>query len=100
MQWENGTIDAYLLPGGNFISSDLQLKRLKALRENTAYREAIEKAQRVAGYTDKLLLISRGGIKSEKAIESLIKQNKKAEKLIRQKGLEDEEAKSNIVCSE
>ena len=76
---KQGTIDAHALPNGTFISTDMQLKRLSIIRNDTTYRENLEKAQRVAGYEDKLMLVARGGGDNKEAIESLMKQGAKAE---------------------
>ena len=95
----NGTINAYALPNGSFQSCDLQMKRLDMIRNNTTYRENLEKAQRAAGYKDKLLIIARGSKKDRAAIESLMNQNKKAERFAKQKGYEDEKAKSRIIIA-
>jgi hypothetical protein len=95
----NGTINAYALPNGSFQSCDLQVKRVALIRNNTTYRENLEKAQRAAGYVDKLMVVARGSKKDRRAIESLMNQNQKAERFAKQKGYEDEKAKSRIIIA-
>jgi hypothetical protein len=97
--FRNGQINALEMPNGCFQSCDLQMKRMDMIRNNTTYRENLEKAGRMAGYTDKLLVISRGSKKDKDAIASLLKQNKRAEALAKQKGLEDEAAQSCIALA-
>jgi aminoglycoside N3'-acetyltransferase len=97
--FRRGQINAFEMPNGSFQSCDLQMKRLDAIRNNTLYRENLEKASRKAGYVDKLLVISRGAAKSKDAITSLLNQNKKAERLAKEKGYADENAKSSIVLA-
>ena len=97
-QFKRGTINAYEIGRGNFISCDLQVKRLEAIRNNTTYRENLEKAQRAAGYIDKLMVIASAKSKDKDKIRDLLNQNKKAERLSREKGFEDE-SKSHIVIA-
>lgn len=79
-KWNKGTVNAKDLGNGNFISTDIQKKRVELLRNNTEYRENIEKAQRVAGYEDKLLLAARGI--QENAIQTILNQSQLAEQAI------------------
>ena len=76
-KWNKGTINAKELGNGNFISTDIQKKRVELLRNNTEYREKIEKAQKMAGYEDKLLLASRGI--QDNAIQTILNQSRLAE---------------------
>lgn len=77
-------INAHALADGSFISPDLTKKRIEILRNNTQYREAIEKAQRIAGYTDPALSISSGKT-SDRNQRALFKQNETAKQLIEEK---------------
>jgi len=88
-------IDAHALPGGSFVSPAITKKRIELVRNNPEYREALEKASRVAGYVDPALSIARGRT-SNKDAESLFKQNAKAEKIIKEKR-NDEGSDSDIV---
>jgi hypothetical protein len=98
-EFRRGTINAFEMPNGSFQSCDLQIKRMECLRNNTTYRENIEKAGRMAGYTDKLLIAARGSKKDKEALEALFKQNKKAETLARQKGYSNESGSSRIILA-
>lgn len=82
--WYNGTLNAKDIGRGNFVSVDIQKKRLELLRSNTAYRERIEQAQRMAGYEDKLLFAARGGIQEDQ-INTLLNQSEKAENYTKDK---------------
>ena len=93
MEWHKGQINAHELPDGTFISTDLQRVRLRALRENATYREAIEKAMKMTGSVDKLLVMSRGSEKTLVPGHFLNKQNQKAEQIT--KGKRNE--KSSLV---
>ena len=94
--WKNGTIDAHRIGPGNFVSVDLQMKRLNEIRNNTTYREKLEKAQRMAGYPDKLLIIARGSNVNHDSEQALINQNKKAETLT--KGKTDENTSDIVIA--
>ena len=89
-------INAHEIAAGSFISPSITKKRIEILRNNTAYREAIEKAQRMAGYVDPALSIARG-CTSEKNQRSLFKQNEKAEQLIKGKRNETTDSGSIIL---
>ena len=95
---KGGVINAFELGKGNFVSCDLQMKRLEAIRNNSTYRENLEKAQRVGGYIDKLMVISSAKSVDKDKIRDLMNQNNKAERLSRQKGFEDE-SKSRIIIA-
>ena len=83
--WHRGRqIDALALPHGTFISPDLTRKRISVARNNTNYREALEKACKMAGYVDPALSLARGRVSNQDA-RSLFKQNEKAERLIKEK---------------
>jgi hypothetical protein len=86
----NEQINIHTLPGGMFLSTDLQKERLKQLRNNTQYREAIEKAQKMTGSTDRLLFYSRGG--RDKILDAMTRNVGKAERFLktRGKGIENE----------
>jgi hypothetical protein len=90
MQRHNGQVNIHTLPGGTFLSTDLQRERLKQLRDNTQYREAIEKAQKMTGSVDKLLYYSRGG--RDKILDAMTRNVGKAERILKQrgKGIENE----------
>lgn len=92
--WYNGTLNAKAIGNGNFVSTDIQIKRLNALQNNSDYRERIEKAQKIAGYEDKLLLASRGC--QPNAIDKLMNQSKKAEQATKEKTNETIK-QSNII---
>lgn len=92
--WYNGTLNAKAIGNGNFVSTDIQMKRLNALQNNSDYRERIEKAQKIAGYEDKLLLASRGD--QPNAIDNLMNQSKKAEQATKEKTNETIK-QSNII---
>jgi hypothetical protein len=77
-------INIHTLPGGAFISTELQKRRLNALRNNTQYLEAIEKAQRMTGNKDTLLFYSRGG--GTKVLEAMTRNIGKAERILKSKG--------------
>lgn len=87
-------IDAHALPHGTFVSPAITKKRIDMVRNHPEYREALEKASRIAGYVDPALSISRGRT-STKDAESLFKQNAQAEKIIKEKRNEDSD--SDIV---
>jgi hypothetical protein len=80
--WNGGTIDVLALPHGTFISPKLTKKRVELARNNSVYREALEKASKMAGYVDPALSLARGRVQKSK---SLFKQNEKAEKLLKEK---------------
>lgn len=99
MQWKNGQIDAHQLPNGCFVSADLAGKRIELLRSNTAYRERIETAMRMSGSVDKSLVIARGGAATAEAESALVRQNAKAEQLIKGKNDENVSAGGIILPS-
>jgi len=92
--WHGGQIDALALPNGCFISPALSKRRIEAVRSNTEYREALEKAGRIAGYVDPALSIARGRVSTENTT-ALFKQNEKAERLIKER--RNEKSDSIIV---
>lgn len=93
--WYNGRLNARALPDGTFISTDIQQKRLDLLRNNTQYRENIETAMKMSGYTDKLLVASRGGVAG---MDKILDQTAKAERVTKEKTDESIE-RSNIIVS-
>lgn len=97
--WKRGTINAHAMPNGTFISTDLQTKRFDLIRNNTEYRERIEKASRMAGFTPVELRISRGASADTSNIDAIVRQNNKAETL--SKGKEDEKLGSGsaLTCT-
>ena len=88
-------IDAHALPNDTFISPKITKKRIEMVRSNTSYREALEKAQRMAGYTDPALSIARGRT-SEKDARSLFEQNEQAEQILKEK--KNESSDSDIIA--
>jgi hypothetical protein len=82
--WRRGQIDALALPSGMFINVNLTARHIETVRNNTSYREYLEKASRIAGYVPPVLSISRGRISHDNEA-SLIKQNSRAEQLIKEK---------------
>jgi hypothetical protein len=91
-------INVHEMPDGTFVSTDLQRRRLAALRNNTRYREDIEKAQRQSGSRDKLLFYSRGG--RDRVLNSLIRLTQKAENILHatKKGNDDANSSRLIVA--
>jgi hypothetical protein len=83
MQRHKGQIDLHSMPSGTFVSTELQKKRLDYLRNNTQYREAIEKAQKITGNIDKLLYYSTGG--RGKILDAMIKNISKGESVLKSK---------------
>jgi hypothetical protein len=77
--WHKGQLNALALPNGTFISTDLQMKRIGLVRNNTEYRERLEKASRMAGYVPPELTIARASSKKTVDLETLIRQSKMAE---------------------
>lgn len=77
-------IDAMALPNGSFISPTMTRMRIQMVQNNPEYRESLEKASRIAGYTDPALSLSRGRVSGENE-RALFKQNEKAERLIKEK---------------
>lgn len=78
--WHRGQIDALALPRGCYIDTYKTRQHVETVRNNTAYREALEKAARVAGYTPPALTLARGRI-TQDSERALFKQNEKAETL-------------------
>jgi hypothetical protein len=86
--WHKGQLNAYALPNGTFISTDLQQKRIGLVRNNTQYRERLEKAARIAGYTPPELTIARASADKKYDLETVIRHSKLAENAT--KGKQDE----------
>ena len=86
--WKNGQLNAHEVGKGVFVSEDLTRMRIANLQNNVTYREKIEKACKMAGYTDKGLIMAKGlngtGTTNE-GLESLMKQNRRAATIIRNK---------------
>jgi len=98
MERHNGQINIHTMPDGTFISTDLQKQRLNMLRNNSQYREAIEKAQRMTGSVDKLLYYSRGG--RSRILDAMTRNVGKAERILKQKGKGIEnENRSRIILA-
>lgn len=96
--WKNGTINAHELPNGSFVSASMSRKHIDTVRNNTEYRERLERASKMAGYVPPALSLSRAQSGKESDYNALLKQNERAEKLIQ--GKKDEERnKSNIVIA-
>ena len=94
--WYCGTINAIDIGKGNFVSTDLQNKRLNLFLNNSKYREAIEKAQKIAGYEDKLILASRN--RQKNALNTLFEQSHKAEKFTKDNTDENIKHSNIIIC--
>lgn len=93
----NEQINIHSLPGGTFISTQLQRQRLASLRNNSLYRENIEKAQRLAGSRDNLLYYSRGG--RDAVMDALIRNTGKAENILHRKEKGRGNEGNHIICA-
>jgi hypothetical protein len=100
--WKNGQLNAHNVGKGVFVSPDMTRMRISHLQTNTIYREKIEKAQRMAGYIDKGLIIAHGlrntGASND-ALNNLFRQNNKAAEIINGKRNGNNE-KSLIVSAD
>jgi hypothetical protein len=96
MIWNKGQIDAHALPNNMLISADLEQKHVALVRNNSEYRERLEKAAKIAGYIPPVLTLARAPINKKLDIDALLRQNAKAERLT--KGKKDEkDIPDNII---
>ena len=97
MIWKNGQIDAHSLPNGSIVSEKLTIGHVKLVQNNSRYREDLEKAGKIAGYTPPVLTLARNSSGNAANIRALMRQNAQAEQL--SKGNRDETGnrKSDIV---
>lgn len=94
----HGTINAHALPPGSMISPALEEKRQHELMNNSTYRENIEKACRMVGYLNKGLIMNQKiQPASPDAVRAIIRQNKKAEQILKAKRSQTNE--SPIISS-
>jgi len=84
-----GQADAHKLPRGMAVSTDLEKIRLNKLITDPKYRAKIVLASKMAGYTDKGLILTSKAAQLE-GEDSLFRQNAKAEQLLKIKGNTDE----------
>jgi hypothetical protein len=77
-------INAFAIPHGAFISHDIEMIRLREMTNNSKYRANLEKAGKMAGYTDKGLILTAKAAKV-KGEDALFRQNIKAELLLKRK---------------
>lgn len=87
--WHRGQIDALSLPRGCYIDTYKTRTHIETVRNNTAYREALEKAAKIAGYVPPALTLARGRIAQDDE-RALFNQNEKAEMLKKAKEGYDE----------
>jgi hypothetical protein len=83
--WKNGQIDALALPNGTFLSNELTRKHISIVRENVPYREALEKAAKMAKYIPPVLTLAKARNKKREDLDALINQNLKAQKSLERK---------------
>jgi hypothetical protein len=83
--WKNGQIDALSLPNGTFLSNDLTRKHMQIVRDNSVYREALERAAKMANYIPPVLTMAKSANKRRADLDALINQNLKAEKSLERK---------------